>query len=451
MLTGAGAVKSLLVRPGCRYASSATAGDKYKVLVIGGGSAGLAVAQQIFNRFADAGKPLNKHDIGIVDGTEWHNYQPGWTLVGSGLKQKSELRKPLAKLIPSNIAHVAENVATFSPETNTITTEAGRTIAYEQLVVAPGLQINYDAVEGLPNALADASSGVSTIYSYHTCDKTWADIEALRTGRAIFTQPAGIVKCAGGESFLFNSPQKIMWMAWDRWRQTDRRDKIRIDFFTGQPTMFSVPKYSKALDALREERGIGGKFNHNLVSIDAANHKATFKNASDGSTVTEDYTFLHVVPPQGPLNVMKKSPIVDAAGWVEVNKQTLQHVKFPNIWALGDASSLPTSKTAAAAIAQAPVLTENLFTFVDSGKVGPATYTGYTSCPLLTGYGQLMLAEFQYNAVPDESFANIFGDQAKPRRAFYHLKKDFFPWIYFNYHVNGQWFGRHGIRPPKFA
>ncbi|THH12752.1 hypothetical protein EW146_g7397 [Bondarzewia mesenterica] len=243
-----------------------------------------------------------------------------------------------------------------------------------------------------------------------------------------------------------------MWMAWDRYRRTGRRDQIKIDFITGMPTMFSVPKYSKALDALRVERGVGAKFQHNLVSVDSANHKATFKNLTDNSTVTEDYTLLHVTPPMGPLNVLKGSPIADAAGWVDVDKDTLQHVKpeFSNVFAMGDASSLPTSKTAAAITAQAPVLVENLFSFLDTGKVGSARYDGYTSCPLLTGYGELMLAEFKYGLEPSESFANVLGDQSKPRRLFYHLKKDLFPWAWLNYGVKGQWFGRTGFVRPKF-
>lgn len=175
-----------------------------------------------------------------------------------------------------------------------------------------------------------------------------------------------------------------MWMAWDRYRKTGRQDQIKVDFFTGMPTMFSVKKYSDALESLRLDRGIGGYFGRNLVAVDAANRKAVFKNVADGTESKEDYTLLHATPPMGPLDVIKGSPIADAAGWVEVDKGTLQHVKpeYNNIFALGDASSLPTSKTAAAITKQAPVLTENLFHLLDSGKIGSAVYDGYTSCPV---------------------------------------------------------------------
>ncbi|KAH9168274.1 sulfide-quinone oxidoreductase [Lactarius sanguifluus] len=321
-----------------RWASTeALTKDKFRIVVLGSG--GLSVAQQLYN--------LLTNDALAV----------GPTLVGAGLKQKSMLRRPLAELIPSHITHVAENVASFDPTHN------------DTLVVATGLQVNFSAIESLPKALADPSSGLSSIYSYQTCDKVWEDIDALRAGRAIFTQPQGVIKCAG-------APQKIMWMAWDRYRTTSRGDQIKVDFFSGMPTIFAVKKYSDVLEALRVERGVGGSFGHNLVSVDAANRKAVFKNVADGTESKEDYTLLHVTPPMGPLDVLKGSAIVDAAGWVDVDKGTLQHVKpeYSNIFSLGDTSSLPTSKTAAEMTKQAPVLTVHL---MDSGRSGLQLIIGY--------------------------------------------------------------------------
>ncbi|KDQ60863.1 hypothetical protein JAAARDRAFT_204661 [Jaapia argillacea MUCL 33604] len=427
---------------GNRWTSTASGAGKYKVLVLGGGSAGLNVANQIYNRFKAAGKALNPGDVAIVDPAEWHHYQPGWTLVGSGLKKKQDLRRPVDSLIPPHITHVVDSVKSFAPESNSVTTASGRTVAYDTLVVATGLQINFDGIPGLAKGLADPRSGVSTIYSYDTCDKVWNDIDALRSGKAIFTQPAGIIKCAG-------APQKIMWQAWDRWQKTGRGDTVKPEFWTGMPSMFSVKKYADALNELRIQRGIDAQFQHNLTSIDIDNHTATFTKA-DGSTVSADYSLLHVVPPQGPLDVMKGQPICDAAGWVEVDKETMQHVKFSNIWSLGDCSNLPTSKTAAAITSQTPVLTENLFSVVDTGKLSGARYNGYTSCPLLTGKNELMLAEFKYGLVPQETFAEYLGDQAVPRTLFYYLKKDLFPYVYFKYMVKGTWFGPSGPLRPSF-
>ncbi|KAF9464662.1 sulfide-quinone oxidoreductase [Collybia nuda] len=428
---------------GIRSVSTINDRNKFKILVVGGGSGGLSVANQIYDRFKAAGKPLNKGDVAIVDGAEHHYYQPGWTLVGAGLRPKSDFRRPFESQVPNHITHVAENVQSFSPTSSSITTTSGRGLSYDILVVAAGLQINWDGIHGLSEALANPASGVSSIYSYATCDKVWDDVEGLRSGNAIFTQPTGVVKCAG-------APQKIMWMAWDRYRRTGRTENVNVDFYTGMPTMFSVKKYSDALDALRVQRGVGSYFQHNLTSIDSVNHKAQFKNA-DGALLDVDYTILHVTPPMGPLDFLQNSPIVDTAGWVQVDKSTLRHVnpQFGNIFALGDCSSLPTSKTAAAITAQAPVLTENVFSVIDTGDVSNAIYDGYTSCPLLTGYGELMLAEFKYGLQPKESFSGFF-DQTKSNRFFYHLKKDLFPTAYWNYMVRGKWFGTQGLSRPSW-
>ncbi|KAG9309091.1 sulfide-quinone oxidoreductase [Chiua virens] len=427
-----------------RFASTTTK-DKFKVVVVGGGSGGLTVANQIYNRFMASGKSLNHDDIVVLDAAQFHYYQPGWTLVGAGLSSKHEFRRPLTSLFPPHVAHIGENVATFSPTTSSVTTSTGRSITYEALVIAAGLKTNWDAIPGLSQALADPTSGVSSIYSFDACDKTWENITSLQHGNAIFTQPAGVIKCAG-------APQKIMWMAWDQYRQSGRGSDINVTFMTGMPSMFSVKKYSEALNVLRLKRGVAAEFGHNLVAIDVPNRKAIFKKP-DGSTIDREYSLLHAVPPMGPLDFIKRSPVADAAGWVDVNPATLQHAnpEFSNIFAVGDCSSLPTSKTTAAITSQVPVLTENLFSMMDSGNISSAKYSGYTCCPLLTGYGELMLAEFKYGLEPVETFSAFLGDQAQPRRFFYHLKKDLFPWAYWNLMLSGNWFGPSGPFRPRFA
>lgn len=181
-------------------------------------------------------------------------------------------------------------------------------------------------------------------------------------------------------------------MAWDMFQRTNRGDKITVDFYTGMPTMFAVKKYSDVLNALREERKIGGYFQHNLIAVDSNNHKATFQK-TDGTTIDIDYTILHATPPMGPLEFIRKSPLADAAGWVSVDPGTLQHTnpEFANVFSLGDSSSLPTSKTAAAITAQAPVLTENIYSFLETGQVSTARYDGYTSCPVRTASSTLVI------------------------------------------------------------
>lgn len=414
-----------------------TSGKGHKVVVIGAGTAGLALSHQLFK----TGK-FAKGDIALVDPAQWHHYQAGWTLVGGGLKDKEDLRRPMKDLVGPEFAFYNEAVGGLAPEDNAITLAGGAKLSYDHLVVAPGIKIDYNSVKGLPEALADKNSLVSSIYGYDTCDKVYGTIQRLSQGHAIFSQPAGVIKCAG-------APQKIMWMALDHWRQTGAYNpsdasasKIKISFATGLPVMFGVPKYSAALEELRRQRAVEGLFQHDLLSIDDGN-KATFARP-DGEKVTKQFDLLHVTPKMGTHAFLKGSAIANEAGYVNVDDATLQHKTFPNVWSAGDASSLPTSKTTAAITAQAPVLVQNLVRAVD-GQVPDAVYDGYTSCPLVTEYGKVMLAEFMYGGVPKETFGNWFDmDQSKPSRLFYHLKKDFFPWVYYSALVKGNWAGPKG-------
>lgn len=415
-----------------------SAARNHKVVVVGGGSAGLTISHQLLR----TGKFV-QDDIAVVDPAEWHHYQPGWTLVGGGLKKKEDLRQNLPGLVDPKVKFYGNNVSGFSPDENFITLGNGDKINYEQLIVAPGIKVDPTSVKGLPEALADASSNVSTIYSYETCDKAARTIQNFRKGQAIFTQPAGAIKCAG-------APQKVMWLALDHWKRAGLYNPsnpsssgINISFATGLPVMFGVPKYSAKLEELRQERGVEGLFQHDLVSIDG--NTATFARPDGKEQVQKRFDLLHAVPKMGPHAFVKESALADQAGFVAVDQSTLRHIKYSNVWSAGDASSLPTSKTAAAITAQAPVLVRNLLLSLEGKEVEPA-YDGYTSCPLTTEYGKVLLAEFKYAGVPKETFGQLFGiDQATPRRAFYHLKKDFFPWVYQNHMVKGTWGGPKGF------
>ncbi|UKZ78799.1 hypothetical protein TrVFT333_006544 [Trichoderma virens FT-333] len=363
---------------------------------------------------------FSQDDIAVVDPATWHHYQPGWTLVGGGLKTKEELRRPLNGLVNPKFKFYNDSVAGFSPRITQL----------------------HSATATKSAMSTDSRSSVSTIYNYDTCDKAYDTIQKLQKGTAIFTQPAGPIKCAG-------APQKIMWLALDHWKRAGLYDPsnpsgsaIQISFATGMPVMFGVAKYNAALEQLRKERGVEGLFQHDLIAIDG--DKATFALPDGKEAVTKRFDLLHVVPKMGPHAFVKSSALANEAGYVDVDDGTTRHKKYPNVWSAGDASSLPTSKTAAAITSQTPVLVHNLLQTLE-GKAAEATYDGYASCPLLTEYGKVLLAEFKYGGVPSETFGDWFGiDQAVPRRSFYYLKKNFFPWVYYNHMVKGTWGGPKG-------
>lgn len=429
-----------LLRRGFASAAPVTGTSRsHRIVVVGGGAAGLSISHQLLR----TGK-FSPEEIAVIDPAQYHHYQPGWTLVGGGLKDPLSLRRDEASLINPKLKFYNQAVSQLSPESDSVTLANGDKIGYEHLIVVPGIEIVYDKIKGLPEALADPSAPVSTIYGAHTVSKVFPTIEKLQRGQAIFTQPAGVVKCAG-------APQKVMWMALDHWKKAGLYNPtnpssgaIQIAFATALPVMFGVPKYAERLEELRKERGVEGLFGHDLVEVNGT--KAVF--AKGDEKVTRDFDLLHVVPKMAPYGFVKNSPVADAAGFVDVNQATTQHNKFKNVWSAGDASSLPTSKTAAAITAQAPVLVQNLLRTME-GKEPEAQYDGYTSCPLVTEYGKVMLAEFKYAGVPKETFGGLpvvggLLDQGTPRKMFYHLKKDFFPWVYYEAMVKGTWAGPKG-------
>ena len=296
------------------------------------------------------------------------------------------------------------SVTTFQPETNSLSTSSGQSITYDYLIVVPGIQIKPSLIKGLPSALEDPASSVSSGYFPQYADKLREDVGKFKGGKAIFTQPGSPIKCAG-------APQKVMWASLQRWREAGVLKDVDLSFITGlflltesvlgaenvlgMPTMFSVPKYSKILDEIRKDRGVEGLFGHDLVEVDAQRKLATFKAGE--KMVQREYDLLHAVPKMGPYDFMKSSPlgklsliplrphsdafVVGEAGYVEVDSKTTQHVRYPNIFSIGDASNLPTSKTIAAITAQAPVLVHNLHKVAHQNKP-TAEYNGYTSCPL---------------------------------------------------------------------
>lgn len=419
----------------------------YKVVVVGGGTAGQDVAHMIAKTkyFAESPTPIL-----VVDPSEFHDYQPGWTLVGGGVRTVEEGRRNTKDLAQGpGIDFLPDAVTAFEPENNAVKTKGGLTIEYDQLVVAPGVKTNWDAIQGLPEALATPESGVVSIYGYDTAPKVYPAIQALAKGRALFTQPAGVIKCAG-------APQKILWMAWDEWRRTGRFSPddptkgVQASFLTGTPTMFSVPEYSAVLEELRQKRQIEGLFKTNLIKVDYKNKVATFTR--DGQADLErEFDLLHVSPPMGPLDFIKNSPLAaKEGGFVDVDSATTQHKTYRNIWSLGDSSSLPTSKTVAAVTAQAPVTVANLlYSVANPGSTElPAAYDGYTSCPLITEYGKVLLAEFKYGAKPKETFGKYI-DQREPQRLFWFFKREFFPRVYYGSMVSGTWAGSQGWINPK--
>lgn len=390
----------------------------HQVVIVGGGAAGITVAARLK-------RLVSQLDIAIIEPSKNHYYQPIWTLVGAGVFDKSISRHAEAELIPKGVKWYQEAADQFQPENNLVITKDGTEIYYKYLVVCPGIQYDWNKIEGLEGNVG--KYGICCNYSYDHVEYTWETIRNFKGGRAIFTHPNSPIKCGG-------APQKIMYLAEEAFHSQGVRDKTEIVFQSANPTIFPVEKYAKTLNKLVKERDIHVNYRKNLVKIDGPNKKATFQDLDTKEEETLDYEMIHAVPYMSAPDFIKKSPLADAAGWVDVDAYTLQHNRYENVFSLGDASSLPTSKTGAAVRKQAPVVVSNLYALLKDKKPW-RKYEGYTSCPIATGYHSLIMVEFKYGNVPDETFPF---DQSKERLSMFLMKKYGLPAIYWHGMMKGR-------------
>jgi len=390
----------------------------HQIVIVGGGTAGITVAARLRN--ADPAL-----DIVIIEPSEKHYYQPLWTLVGGGVFEPEESARNEEDLIPYGVQWIKDKVESFAPAANSVTTQSGQTLTYDYLVVAPGIQINWDQIKGLKESIG--KDGVCSNYSIDTVASTWKFIREMKQGVAVFTQPAGAIKCGG-------APQKICYLAEDHFRRSGVRDKIDVLFTLAGAKLFAIDKYCEALEKVAQRKGVQPRFKHNLVEIRSASKEAIYRHMDTQEEMIIKYDMIHITPPMSAPEFVAKSELAGDEGWVDVDKYSLQHNRFANVYALGDASSLPTSKTGAAIRQQAPVLVSNLLATMNQ-QPATASYDGYTSCPLVTGYDSLILAEFDYSGQPAETFPF---DQSKERFSMFILKKFGLPALYWHGMLRGR-------------
>jgi sulfide:quinone oxidoreductase len=392
----------------------------HHVVIIGGGSAGMTTAATLRRRAPEM-------KVTLIEPSEYHYYQPAWTLVGAGCYDAYATRRRTEDLVPRGVEWLQKRVAAITPDSREVTFDDGTRLSYDSLILAAGIQINWNKIEGLEENLG--KNGVTTNYAFHTAPYTAQCIEEFAGGRALFTQPPMPIKCPG-------APQKAAYLAADIFRK--KGVDAAIQFHTAGPTVFGVPFYAKALNRVMAGYGIDARFCSNLVAIDGARKEATFEvSQPDGSKtrIVEKYDLIHVTPPQGAPDFIRNSGLADQSGFVAVDKHTLRHVRYPDIFGLGDCTNTPNSKTVAAIRKQVPVVVENLVNAARNSSTGKGRYDGYASCPLTTAVGRVMLAEFSYDGKITPSFAL---DPRTPRRSMWWLKRHFMPYIYWNVMMRGK-------------
>ncbi|MEX2469222.1 MAG: sulfur transferase domain-containing protein [Pseudohongiellaceae bacterium] len=398
--------------------------SSFDVVIVGAGSGGVALASSLKRR-------NSRLRINLIDPASDHYYQPGWTMVGGGVFDASSTRRRMADLIPKGVVWTQQAVTGFNTAANEVVLNDDSVVHYKQLVVAPGLVLNWSAIEGLTETLG--SNGVTSNYRYDLAPYTWELVQNLKSGKAFFTQPAMPIKCAG-------APQKAMYLSCHHWRKSGVLDSVDVHFLNAGGVLFGVKDYVPALQSYIERYGISTHYSHTLKSVDGAAKVARFEKASgdDASETLEmEFDMMHVCPPQCAPDFVARSELADAAGWLDVDQFTLRHKQVANIWGLGDVMSAPNAKTMAAVRKQVPVVAENLLAVME-GREPAFGYDGYGSCPLTVERGKIVLAEFGYGGKLLPTFPTWLINGTQPSRAAWTLKKDILPGVYWNMMLKGR-------------
>ena len=414
----------------------------YQILIIGGGTAGIMTASQL--------KRQNKKlDIAIVEPSDTHYYQPAWTLVGAGTYDYKKTSRPMASLIPEGIDWIQDYATGFEPENSQVRTKNSGTFKYDYLVVAPGLAIDTSLIEGLPEAL---EKGV-VCSNYIDPEHTWNSLKKFKGGNAVFTQPATTIKCGG-------APQKTAYLASDYFRKKGLLKDTNVVFATPGTVIFGIPEIRATLEKVLDRYGIIFKPYYAPFKIDPDKKIIYYKYKAPeekqitvsvdnplGEQLLEDevrampFDFLHLAPPQRSPKFVADSPLANEKGWLDVDLHTLQHKEYANIYGLGDVAALPTGKTGAAVRKQVPVVVDNILKQIDGLAADNSSYDGYSSCPLVTAYGKMVLAEFDYdnNFTPDPKLKQMLVfDSSKEHWRLWMLKKYGLPYLYWNKMMKGK-------------
>ncbi len=400
---------------------SSSSTNKFDILVLGGGSAGIAITASILARD-------KKLKIGIIEPKDKHYYQPAWTLVGGGAFNINDTVKSMHEVVPARAQWIQAEAQTIDPDNNQVILKGNATLHYDQLIVCTGLRIRWDKIEGLEETIG--KNGVTSNYRFDLAPYTWELVKNLKGGTALFTQPPMPIKCAG-------APQKAMYLSCDHWLKSGTLNKVKVQFNNAGGVLFGVKTYVEPLMQYIRKYNIDLAFNSNLVKVDGPNQRAWFEvKDSDGNVTVEEKEFdmMHVVPPQVAPCVVKNSPLANDAGWCKVDQHTLQNPDYPNVFALGDVVATTNAKTAAATRKQVVVVAENLLAYRVGGAMD-GSYDGYGSCPLTVEKGKVILAEFGYGGKLLPTFAL---DSTKPRKSAWFLKATMLPWVYWNLMLKGK-------------
>lgn len=402
---------------------------KAKIVIIGGGAAGISIASRL-------ARMLEEPNITIIDPSDRQYYQPGFTLIASGIYKPEVVWKKQEDCIPSKVKWVKDSVIALDPVSNNARTAKNGVISYDFLVLVPGIQLNWNEIEGFDYSQL-GKGNAHCIYDFKGAQMTWKAMKEFteKGGKGIYTDTYTKHKCGG-------APKKICLLTADYAQKHNRRESLDITYYTAEKDLYDVKFFTSRLKEIYQERNIPIELNTRVKGIDTEKKQVHFERIEkkgEEKVVTpfvEDYDFLHFTPPMSAPHFVKEAGLgftegkLAAGGWANVNKETFVHNTYSNIISFGDAAGLPTSKTSAAIRVQVPLAARNLIALME-GKEPCEKYDGYAACPIITDYGHVLLCEFNYDKEPEISFPFSLLDMSKEQWAAWLLKVYILKPLYF--------------------
>ena len=426
-LSGAGIFMGATTSASAEEEKIVKSNAKGKIVIVGGGLAGMSTAARLTLN-------LDNPDITVIEPEKLStSYQPGQTLVAAGIWDEDDILYDRDDFVPDGVKVIKERAILFNPQENKLTTDKGQVVSYDYLIIATGLQLDFERIKGLEEAgraysagdntkllKALGDNGICSIYTAKGATKTWeqmqkyiAQAKSGKKTKFVFTHPSTPIKCGG-------APKKIMYLTNARLKEEDARENAELTFYPNGGAMFGVPEYHDAILGQFKRENFKWHYRHNLIEVDKEKKIAVFdskwQEKGPWDPVMKDYEvipkhekirvaydFLHITPAQIAPREIGESDLGSAKGWVPVNKETLQHIRYENVFSLGDIAQVPMGKTGGSIRKQYKVLVDNLIALMN-GKKLEAKYAGYTVCPLITDIGTVMLAEFDWTVTPTPSF-----------------------------------------------
>jgi len=393
-----------------------------KIVILGSGAGGTMVAAKLRRELL-----ADDWQITIIDNDEMHHYQPGWLFIPFGIYTATDCMKPKRDFIPEGVDFVLDEIVGVSPDKREVVCKQGK-YAYDYLVVATGCHIAPEEIEGLETWAPDPQGNVHTFFTLESAVALYKKMKYFKKGRLVFNIAEMPHKCPV-------VPMEFIFMADWFFAVNDVRDQVQIEFVTPNTGIFTKPIATKVLSVAAEEKEILVRPNFDLAEVNTETNSIA---SASGEEV--QYDLLVSTMPNLGADYIEDSGMGDGMGYVFTDHHTLRAEKYDNIYVVGDATNVPTSKAGSVAHYEAEIVVENLIREIDGQEPKPL-FDGHSTCFIVSGYDKAYLFDFNYKTEPlpgkfpfpglgpfdlvGESYINYWG-------------KMMFKWVYWNLLLTGQ-------------